>query len=130
MRLKQLTLLSAITALSVGLALAASPAADASPRFTIKNDSSKKVFVDIYDGDDSICTTPDKTKIASAGETDTYGCNGHGKGRCKVEFIANDKTICKNLNNTCSGSVAKIKNSETVRITKQDGKFTCELMTG
>ena len=130
MRFKQLTLFAATVALGFGVALAASPAAEASPRFTVKNDSSKKVFVDIYDGDDSVCTTPDKTKIASAGETDTYGCNGHGKGRCKVEFIANDKSICKNLNNTCSGSVAKIKNKDTVEITKTDGKFTCELIEG
>lgn len=130
MRLKHLTLFSAIATLSIGVAIAASPAADASPRFTVKNDSSKKVFVDIYDGDDSVCSIPDKTKIASAGETDTYGCNGHGKGQCKVEFIANDKTICKNLNNTCSGTVAKIKNNETVLITKTDGKFSCKLIKG
>ncbi|MEL6725885.1 MAG: hypothetical protein AAFP81_11985 [Pseudomonadota bacterium] len=130
MRFKQITLLSATAFIGLGLALAASPTADASPRFTVKNDSSKKVFVDIFDGDDSVCSFPDKTKIASAGETDTYGCNGHGKGQCKVEFIANDKTICKNLNNTCSGNVAKIKNNETVRITEQDGKFTCALITG
>lgn len=130
MRSHHPTMLIATATLCIGVALAASPAAEASPRFTVKNDSSKKVFVDIYDGDDSVCSIPDKTKIASSGETDTYGCNGHGKGQCKVEFIANDKTICKNLNNTCSGTVAKIKNNETVVITKTDGTFQCKLIKG
>lgn len=128
MRTKQLSLLSA--AIGLGFAFAASPIAEASPRFTIQNDSNKKVVVDIYDGDDAVCSLQDKTKIASAGETDTYGCNGGGKGRCKVEFTSGDKTICKNLNNTCSDSVAKVKDGATVVITRQDGKFRCERING
>lgn len=128
MRSKQLPLLSA--AIGLGFAIAASPGADASPRFTVQNDSDKKVFIDIYDGDDAVCSIQDKTKIASAGETDTYGCNGGGTGRCKVEFTSGDKRICKNLDNTCSNSVAKVKDDATVVITRQDGKFKCERING
>ncbi len=131
MRKRQLTLLSTIAAIGLGVAFAASPVAEASPRFTVQNDSNKKVIVDIYDGGDSVCSLADKTKIASAGETDTYGCNGQGKGRCKVVFTSGDKDICKNLNNTCSKSVAKVKDGATVVITRgTNGKFNCERING
>ena len=68
------------------LAIAASPAAEASPRFTVANKSDNKLNIHIYNGDDGDCTEPLKTKTASSKETDTYGCQGNGKGRCKIEI--------------------------------------------
>ena len=126
MHAQQFTMLPVISAIGFGFAFAASPVAEASPRFTVQNDSDKKVIVDIYDGGDSVCSLADKTKVASAGETDTYGCNGQGKGRCKVVFSSGDKDICKGLNNTCSNTVAKVKDKATVVITREGGKFKCE----
>ena len=127
MHSQQPTLFSATAAIGVGLAFAASPVAEASPRFTVQNDSDKKVYIAIYTGADSVCSLAEKTKNASPGETDTYGCTGQGKGQCKVVFTAGDKDICKDLNNTCSNDVAKIKDGSTVVITKSGSKFKCAL---
>lgn len=128
MRSKQLTLFSAAAVIGLGLAFAASPAAEASPRFTVKNDSDKRVYVEIYTGADSVCSLAEKTKNASPGETDTYGCSGQGKGQCKVGFLAGDKDICKGLYNTCSKDAAKIKDGSTVVITGSEGSYSCTLV--
>ena len=128
MRAQHLILTSLTAAISIGVTLAASPVAEASPRFTVQNDSDKKVYVAIYTGADSVCSLAEKTKNTSPGETDTYGCTGQGKGQCKVVFNVGDKDICKSLNNTCNGDVAKIKDGSTVRITKSGGKFSCTLI--
>ena len=102
---------------SLGVATAASLTAEASPRFTVTNDADKKVNVYIFAGDDSVCTWEEKLKNASAGETDSYGCTGGGKGQCKVQFYAEGSQICKKRGNTCSGNARKMKGKSTAVIT-------------
>ena len=69
--------------------------ADASPRFTVQNDTDTKVNVYIFKGDDPFCSFEEKLKTLSAGETDTYGCTGGGKGQCKIQVYADGTEVCK-----------------------------------
>ena len=82
--------------------------AEASPRFTIQNASDDKIKVYIYNGGDRSCTEEAKTKKVSPGKTETYGCTGNGKGKCKVQFFFDIDQICKSERNTCSGKALKL----------------------
>lgn len=112
-------------ALSLVHAMAAVPSAEASPRFTVVNETDKSMWVEIYDGNDSACVYPAKSKRLQAGERGTFGCKGRGKGQCKVEFKNSKKDICTDLDNTCLNSVAKIKDKSTIVVSKVDGEYRC-----
>ena len=113
------------TIIGVGLALSASPAAEASPRFTLANKTDKSLTVDIYNGGDSVCMEASKSKQLSAGETDTYGCAGNGKGRCKIEIFKGGNRICEALSNTCK-TATKVKDDSILYIYKTSNGYECQ----
>ena len=127
MRHPSVTAFSAFASLGLLLAMAAAPHAEASPRFTVTNETDIKVNVYIFKGDDPFCTLHDKLKSVSAGETDNYGCTGNGKGQCKVQFYAKGNEICKTNRNTCSKNATKVKGGSSVAITKDGENYVCTL---
>lgn len=95
--------------------------ASANSRFTIQNDTDKKVNVYIYTGGDDLCSVQEKLKSVSAGETDSFGCTGDGKNRCQVQFYAKGSQICKKQNNSCfKDNARKMKNGAKAVITFDD----------
>lgn len=127
MCLNQLKMLSTTAALSFGVALAAAPSAEASPRFTVINEIDKTANVYIYTGADSVCSLEEKLKKAVAGETDTYGCTGQGKGQCKIEIFVGGDQICKNRGDTCNNNAMKVKGGSTVSIAKPGDDYVCHI---
>ena len=61
MRIYYIAGLPVAAALTLGFAFAASPVAEASPRFTVGNKTDKSLSVEIYNGDDSVCMQSSKT---------------------------------------------------------------------
>jgi hypothetical protein len=123
MRLKHLT--AFVAASLVGLCLTLT--AQASPRFTIENASDDKIKVYIYNGDDTSCTEEAKTKKVSPGITETYGCTGNGKGKCKVQFYFDIDQICTKERNTCSGKAIKLDGGSKTKISWNGSKFVCDI---
>lgn len=122
MLIKHIVVLMAAAALGLLSSLEAS----ANSRFTIENDSYAKVTVQIYSGGDGSCKSPEKTKTASAGETDSYGCTGNGKNRCKVKLRVDGDRICKTQMNTCDDTAQKIDNGDRIVITMpKSGSYEC-----
>ncbi len=127
MRKTQLSVLSAAAIIGFGVILAASPAADASPRFTVDNQSDKTIKIVIFNGDDSECRTPAKTKTMSPGKTNTFGCEGNGKGRCKIYPKKDGHYFCEDMMNTCGNDALKVPDKSTFKITDKNGNFSCQL---
>lgn len=125
MRQPSITMLSSLAALGLGLAMSAAPIAEASPRFTVTNETDTKINVYIFKGDDPFCTLEEKLKSVSAGETDTYGCTGNGKGQCKVQFYASGNEVCKDDRNTCNKNAIKADGGSAFVITKNDSDYVC-----
>ncbi|MEO0608354.1 MAG: hypothetical protein AAFY82_08985 [Pseudomonadota bacterium] len=108
-------LMSFALAASIGCLFA--PQADANSRFTVENQTDQKFWVYIYRGDDNSCTYTEKTKTVSGGETDSYGCTGGGKNRCKVGIVFKKKyTVCNTMYNTCNGYAVKADNGAKITI--------------
>jgi hypothetical protein len=124
--MRAITLNPALIGLGVLLSVtAATPVAEASPRFTVANKTDKSLSVEIYNGDDSVCMQSSKTKQLAPGETYTYGCNGHGKGRCKIEILKGGNRICGALKNTCNTAI-KMPDDSVLYIFKTENGFDCE----
>ena len=102
-------------------------AAEANPRFTVENTTWSKVKVVIYNGDDSLCTVSFKKKPVLWRKSKTLGCNGAGKGRCKVQFSIDDKQICGSEKNTCDDKAIKIEGGSTVKISQNGDEHECEI---
>ena len=124
MRIYYIAGLPVAAALTLGFAFAASPVAEASPRFTVGNKTDKSLSVEIYNGDDSVCMQSSKTKQLAPQETDTYGCDGNGKGRCKIEIFKGGKRICNALENTCNTAI-KMQDDSILYIFKTENGFEC-----
>lgn len=125
MRLRPLGLWPTGATIALCLAFASSPAADASPRFSVGNKSDDQLKILIYNGDDGDCNIPLKTKAASSKETDSYGCQGNGKGRCKIEIYKGGYKICKSLHNTCSDGAIIMKDDSLVYIYSTPVGYDC-----
>lgn len=125
MRSKRLPLFSA--AIGLGIAITASPLAEASPRFTVVNKADSKAKVFIFSGGDTACEFAEKTKTVSSGETDTFGCTGNGKGKCKVSVKVSKQDACEALANTCNEWMVKVEGGSTLTITGRDGNYSCRL---
>ncbi|MFN3212991.1 MAG: hypothetical protein ACE37M_07795 [Henriciella sp.] len=122
MLFKSLTAIALASAAGLFLTLEA----DANSRFTVENQTELKANVYIYSGGDSVCSFEEKLKTASGGETDSYGCTGNGKNRCKVQLYINGSKICKKQMDTCSNDSKKMNNGAKVTIsTDRDGKYVC-----
>lgn len=91
--------------------------AAAEPEFSVENQRDKRLRVLIYNGDDSLCASPDKTRTLKAGESKTFHCDGNGKGRCKIEITSKGKLLCEDDLNTCKKGAMKVKNGAHLIIT-------------
>ena len=119
---KHLTAFTFVSAMGLSLALSA----HANPRFKVENDLDVKVDVTIFNGGDMSCGTPAKAKKVKPGETESFGCVGNGKGKCKIVLGIDGERICKSKQNTCSGTATKVKGGKTVTIGKDaDDDITC-----
>jgi hypothetical protein len=122
MLFKSLTAISLASAAGLFLTLDA----DANSRFTVENKTELTANVYIYSGGDPYCSFEEKLKTASGGETDSYGCTGNGKNRCKIQLYMRGSKICKKQMNTCSNNSKKMDNGAKVTIsTDRDGAFVC-----
>jgi len=110
-----------ILAIAAVAGLFSTMAAEASPRFTVTNNADKTVKVFVFNGDDSGCHLEEKVKTIDSGHSNTIGCSGNGKGRCKIYLQQHGEQICKSQFNTCGNRATKINNGGTVT-TWQDGE--------
>lgn len=102
--------------------------AEASPRFTVENTLKTDVEIYIFAGNDTYCGSHEKYKKLPAGKTRTYGCSGHGKGKCKIKLEVHTETVCRSDRNTCSKSAIKMEDGSTISVKKKSkNKFYCEL---
>ena len=127
MRKRQLTVLSAVATIGFGVTLAASPSAEASPRFTVVNNADSKAKVYIFSGGDSSCEIAEKVKTVSSGETDTFGCTGNGKGKCKVSVNVSNEDACSAIADTCGKWMVIVKGGSTLTITGKNDNYKCQL---
>lgn len=124
MLLKQLTAL----ALAVLTGLCLTLTAHANSRFTIENTLEATVDVTVFKGGDMLCDTPAKAKEVDAETSDSFGCVGNGKGKCKIVLGIDGKRICKSRQNTCSKGAIKVKSGKTVSISEdENGEVVCEI---
>lgn len=122
MLMKHLTALTLASAASLFIGLEA----EANSRFTVENQMDVQATVYIFNGADNVCTEERTFKRVSAGETDSYGCTGNGKNRCKIQIYVDGKKICKKQHNSCSDRARKIDNHGYVTLSKdEDGEFVC-----
>lgn len=100
--------------------------ADANSRFTVESQADQKANVYIYTGGDSFCSFEQKLKAVSPGETDSYGCTGNGKNRCKVKFYINGSKICNSQMDTCKNNTKIVKNGAKVTISQdKNDEYVC-----
>lgn len=99
--------------------------AEASPRFTIHNDAPSQVKVFIFNGDDSDCILEEKVKTVSSSKSNTVGCSGHGKGRCKIRVKYKGEEVCKKNWNTCSNEATKIDDGGAVTVSLSQNEISC-----
>jgi len=123
MRLKHLPALIAAPVMGLFFTLAA----HANPRFTVENNLDLTVDVTIFNGGDMSCGTPAKGRTVRAGESESFGCLGNGKGKCKIVLGIGGDRICRSKQNTCGGKAIKVKGGKTVTIGEDaDDKTVCE----
>ena len=122
MLIKLVSIFIAAVAASLSLSLDAS----ASSRFTVQNDTENHVFVSIFMGGDQFCALEQKSQRVEAGKTETYGCKGNGKGKCKIKLSSYDGRVCKDSRNTCGRRAIKMqaKSKAIVRETTETDEET------
>ena len=91
--------------------------ASANSRFTLDNKTKKKLMVLIFNGDDSVCETSSKSKNVRAGNSNSYGCEGHGKNRCHIKVFQGQSKACKTPKNACDNSAIRVPNGSTITVT-------------
>lgn len=100
--------------------------ANANSRFTLDNQTDKKLMVLIYNGDDSICTTAAKSKNVKAGNSNSYGCEGRGNHRCHIRVYQDKSKVCKSPKNACNSSAIKVPNGSTITVSSAgNDKYDC-----
>lgn len=98
--------------------------ASASSRFKIQNDSSERVKIEVYNGNDTKCVSESKTKKVPKGKTKAMGCQGKGTGLCKIKVFVSGKEICKSKKHHCTGTkisdkAISVEDGWTVKITDE-----------
>ncbi|MEO1659369.1 MAG: hypothetical protein AAFR51_00165 [Pseudomonadota bacterium] len=128
MLIKHLTALTLASAAGLFFSLEA----EANSRFTVENQMDVKTTIYIFSGGDGACNTEEKIKTVSAGKTDSFGCTGNGKNRCKIQIYVNRssssgiKQICKKQMNACHGQTRRMQNGDKVTLSKdEDDEFVC-----
>lgn len=121
MLIKSLSILT----IAAAAGLVSTMAAEASPRFTVTNKADKMVKIFVFNGDDSGCHLEEKVKTIDSGHSNTMGCSGNGKGRCKIYLQQHGERICKSQFNTCGNDATKIDNGGTVTTWQDGDKVKC-----
>ena len=100
--------------------------AEANPRFKVENTTDSKINVYVYNGDDTSCHTANVVRTVESKETKSLGCQGHGKGKCKIKLSSYDERVCKDSRNTCGGRAIKmqVKSKAIVRETTETNEET------
>lgn len=122
MLIKHLSML----ALAAAAGLFSAMSAEASPRFTVTNNADKTVKIFVFNGDDADCLLEEKAKTINSGKSNTIGCSGGGKGRCKIFLQQHGKPICKSQFNTCGKTATKVHDGGTVTTSEGDKKVECK----
>ena len=100
--------------------------ANANSRFTLDNQTNKKLMVLIYNGDDSVCVTSAKSKYVRAGNSNSYGCEGHGNHRCHIRVYHDKSKVCKSPKNACNNSAIRVPDGSTITVSSVgDDKYDC-----
>ena len=100
--------------------------ANANSRFTLDNQTNKKLMVLIYNGDDSVCITSAKSKNVRAGNSNSYGCEGHGNHRCHIRVYHDKSKVCKSPKNACNNSAIRVPDGSTITVSSVgDDKYDC-----
>ena len=100
--------------------------ANANSRFTLDNQTNKKLMVLIYSGDDSVCITSAKSKNVRAGNSNSYGCEGHGNHRCHIRVYHDKSKVCKSPKNACNNSAIRVPDGSTITVSSVgDDKYDC-----
>lgn len=109
--------LAAVAAL---LLAGASGIAQANSRFEVTNHSSTKLLVQVYNGDDAVCTLPNTVKNVAPYARKTMGCAGGGKHRCKVKVKAQgaEGKACGNteLYSSCDGETIAVPDNALLTV--------------
>lgn len=94
--------------------------AQANSRFTVQNDSSAKILINVFDGNDELCSAEAKHHTLEPGEEQGMGCEGGGKHRCKarVSRHVNDswEQICLELDSDCGKQEVNMPNNATLTV--------------
>lgn len=98
--------------------------ASANPRFTVESQSDLNVKIHIFNGNDPSCGATFKSKKLKAGKTKTFGCEGHGTGRCKVKVWYKDIRVCGEANTVCGGTAIPVKNGQRLVLSDESGCYT------
>lgn len=114
-------------ALAAAAGLFLTAVADASPRFTIENKTERTLKIDIYSGGDTSCLDSEKRRSVGPNKTETFGCTGNGKGKCKVQFSVDSKPICGKQENTCGGKAVKMEGGSRAKISRNGHNFQCDI---
>jgi len=91
----------------------------AGPRFHVTNNTGSHVTVNIFNGDDSACAIAAKHHKFSSGHTQSFGCEGNGKGRCKIDVRvgAGQVYACANSQwNTCDSNGITMEDGQKITI--------------
>lgn len=100
--------------------------------FTVDNQSSFTVRIEIFDGDDGVCNIPAKKEPVEAGTKKTFQCRSGGNDRCKIQTLKSGEPICTHINGkTCNNSNTRtIKDKQTLTITGDDNSHSCDASGG
>jgi hypothetical protein len=100
----------------------ASGIAQANSRLEVTNYSSIKLRVQVFNGDDAVCTLPNTVKIVSPYGHETMGCAGGGNHRCKVKIEApyTSGKVCGNadLYGSCKGRTINVPDNAVLIISR------------
>ncbi len=118
-------LISLVSALTIAAFLAPIQAS-ANSRFHVQNDGSENVLVNIFNGDDILCSAEAKHKTIHPGETQSMGCVGGGKHRCKIRVSIDKEQVCMNLNNACGDTTINIKNHAELKVPENSGNCSIQ----
>jgi hypothetical protein len=108
----------------VALLIAGAPGmVQANSRLEVTNYSSTKIRVQVFNGDDAVCTLPNTVKVVHPYGKETMGCPGGGNQRCKVNIETPDVSdkACGNteLYSTCKGRTIAVPDNAVLIVSSE-----------
>jgi len=108
----------------VALLIAGAPGmVQANSRLEVTNYGSTKLRVQVYNGDDAVCSLPNTVKIVHPYGKKTMGCAGGGNQRCKVNIETPDVSdkACGSteLYSSCKGRAIAVPNNAVLIVSSE-----------